>query len=81
MLESDPVTIRTVDGGTVIAAVHGGFISFSRNKLSILAEVAELAEEIDVERAQRALDRARSGQDADAEQRAGARLRAVSGVS
>lgn len=29
VLESGPVTIRTSDGGTVVAAVHGGFISFA----------------------------------------------------
>ncbi len=53
VLESGPVTIRTSEGGTVIAAVHGGFISFADDKLSLLAEIAELADEIDVERAQR----------------------------
>ena len=42
VLESGPVTIRTSDGGTVIAAVHGGFISFADDKLSLLAEIAEL---------------------------------------
>ncbi|CAM5609222.1 ATP synthase epsilon chain OS=Streptomyces cyaneofuscatus OX=66883 GN=atpC PE=3 SV=1 [Streptomyces cyaneofuscatus] len=54
VLESGPVTIRTSEGGTVIAAVHGGFISFADNKLSLLAEIVELADEIDVQRAERA---------------------------
>lgn len=79
-LESGPVTIRTSDGGdggTVIAAVHGGFISFADNKLSILAEIAELADEIDVARAERALDRAKAAADAAAERRAEVRMRAV----
>ncbi|PWI44642.1 F0F1 ATP synthase subunit epsilon [Streptomyces sp. ICBB 8177] len=80
VLESDPVTIRTTDGGTVVAAVHGGFITFSDNKLSILAEIAELAEEIDVERAERALQRAKSETDGAAQRRADVRLRAVAGA-
>ncbi len=80
VLESGPVTIRTTDGGTVVAAVHGGFISFSDNKLSILAEVAELADEIEVARAEAALKRAQSDSDAEAEQRADVRLRAATGT-
>ena len=40
-------------------------------------EVAELSEEIDVERAERALERAQAESDALAEQRADARLRTV----
>ncbi|MGW0901239.1 F0F1 ATP synthase subunit epsilon, partial [Streptomyces goshikiensis] len=44
VLESGPVTIRTSEGNTVVAAVHGGFISFADNKLSLLAEIAELAD-------------------------------------
>src|SRR6185436_12805188 len=63
VLESGPVTIRTSDGNTVVAAVHGGFISFADNKLSLLAEIAELADEIDVQRAERALERAKAGGD------------------
>jgi F-type H+-transporting ATPase subunit epsilon len=39
----------------VRAAVHGGFVKVADNKVTIVAGVAELAEEIDVERAQRAL--------------------------
>ncbi|MFF7727342.1 F0F1 ATP synthase subunit epsilon [Streptomyces sp. NPDC008001] len=79
VLESGPVTIRTADGN-VVAAVHGGFISFADDKLSLLAEVAELADEIDVQRAERALERAKSAADAAAERRADVRLRAVTGV-
>ncbi|MEE1927500.1 F0F1 ATP synthase subunit epsilon [Streptomyces sp. TRM 70351] len=80
VLESGPVTIRTTGetgDGTVIAAVHGGFISFADDKLSLLAEIAELSYEIDVERAERALDQAKADQDASAERRAEVRLRAV----
>jgi F-type H+-transporting ATPase subunit epsilon len=80
VLESDPVTIRTTEGETVVAAVHGGFLSFADNKLSILAEIAELADEIDVTRAERALQRAKSDADSAAQQRADVRLRAATGA-
>ncbi|MEV4555977.1 F0F1 ATP synthase subunit epsilon [Kitasatospora sp. NPDC049285] len=79
VLETGPVTIRTAEG-TIVAAVHGGFISFADNKLSILAEIAELADEIDVARAERALENAKSETDAHAERRAEVRLIAARGV-
>lgn len=80
VLESGPVNIRTAGEsgeGTVVAAVHGGFVSFADNQLSLVAEIAELSEEIDAERAQRALEAARTEADAAAERRADVRLRAV----
>ena len=45
-------------GDGIEAAVHGGFLSVSDDYVAILAEVAELSNEIDVERARAALDRA-----------------------
>ncbi|MDT0307163.1 F0F1 ATP synthase subunit epsilon [Streptomyces sp. DSM 44917] len=80
VLQPGPVTIRTTGEtgeGAVVAAVHGGFLSYTDGKLSLLAEIAELSEEIDVERAERALEQARSEQDAAAERRADVRLRAA----
>ena len=68
LLVTGQVTIRTTDGEIVLVAVHGGFLSVSDDTVSILAEVAELAEEIDVARAQEALDRAQ-GDDAEQERR------------
>ncbi len=47
-----------VDGVVRDIAVHGGFVEVSGNKVSILSDVAELADEIDVERARAAKDRA-----------------------
>lgn len=82
VLKTGPVTIRTTGEdtpGTVVAAVHGGFLSYTDGKLSVLAEVAELAEEIDQERAERALEQAKADADADAERRAEVRLAAAAG--
>jgi len=73
LVEGGIVTIRTVEGSDVTAAVHGGFLSVNDNRVSILAEGAELSEEIDVARAERAL----SKDDEDAKARAAARLRAA----
>lgn len=83
VLETGSITIRTTGEsgeGTVVVAVHGGFISFSDDKLSLLAEIAELSDEIDVQRAERALERAKAEADASAERRADVRLRAVTGA-
>ncbi len=77
VLSTGPVTIRTPENETVMAAVFGGFISVAEDRVSILAEVAELADEIDVSAAEQALAEARSQQDAAAEQQAVARLRAA----
>lgn len=75
VLESGPVTIRTPEGETVVAAVHGGFISFADNKLSLLAEVAELADEIDVQHVEQEFARAKAEEDTEAQRRADVRLR------
>ncbi|MGZ7445666.1 F0F1 ATP synthase subunit epsilon [Paenibacillus sp. TH7-28] len=44
--------------GTILIAVHGGFIEVQSDKVIVLAESAELPEEIDVERAIAARERA-----------------------
>ena len=51
------VTIHELDG-IKKAAVHSGFAEIKPEKVSILAEIAEWPEEIDVERAKAAKDRA-----------------------
>ncbi|HEY2273192.1 MAG TPA: F0F1 ATP synthase subunit epsilon [Jatrophihabitantaceae bacterium] len=60
-------------------AVHGGFLSVRPDGVSVLAEMAETADEIDVSRARAALDRADSDtpEGAAARDRALARLRAA----
>ena len=66
------------------AAVHGGFIEVSDNLVTILSDVAELASQIDRNRAERAAasaqERLRAGNDAEAEaalRRAQVRLQAA----
>ena len=76
------VRIQQEGGEELTFAVHGGFLSVTDDGVSILAEIAEQADEIDVARAQQALERARSaGEDDDeaaaAASRALSRLRAT----
>lgn len=81
VLQTGPVRVNKTDGGVVMAAVHGGFISVAADQVSILAEEAELAEEIDVAAAEAELARLKAGTDADmvAQRRAEARLQAAEG--
>ncbi|MEY2627641.1 MAG: putative synthase subunit epsilon [Actinomycetota bacterium] len=75
--------------GTVLdVAVLGGFVEVSNNAVTILSDGAELASEIDVERARRAKERAeehlRTEHDAETEaalRRAHARLSAAGGLT
>lgn len=76
------VRIKQEGGDELVVAVHGGFLSVTEDGVSILAELAELADEIDVPRAQAALERARGAaaeapEARAAEQRAMSRLRAA----
>ena len=76
------VRIQQDGGEEMVFAVHGGFLSVTEDGVSVLAELAERSDEIDVARAQQALDRARAaGEDDDeaaaAASRAMSRLRAA----
>jgi F-type H+-transporting ATPase subunit epsilon len=81
LADAGAVRIKREGADELVFAVHGGFLSVTEDGVSILAEFAETADEIDVHRAQAALERARA--DADnpdaraAEQRALSRLRAA----
>jgi F-type H+-transporting ATPase subunit epsilon len=80
--EAGVVRIDPTDGESFHAAVFGGFLSVTAESVTILAEVAEMAEEIDVAAARDALQRAEGGGDdvddtAAAAARARARLRAA----
>jgi F-type H+-transporting ATPase subunit epsilon len=74
------VRIQQADGVEQTVAVHGGFVSVREDGVSVLAEIAESSDEIDVARARAALERAGSGTDEEsvaARDRALARLRAA----
>jgi F-type H+-transporting ATPase subunit epsilon len=74
------VRIQQADGVEQRVAVHGGFLSVREDGVSILAEMAESADEIDTARARAALERLGAGSDQEtvvARERAKARLRAV----
>ena len=70
-LDIGRVKITTVDGDEITAAVHGGFVEVSHDKVTVLSDVAELSNEIDVERARRAEsaaeERLRTEQDVEVE--------------
>jgi F-type H+-transporting ATPase subunit epsilon len=84
-LDIAPVTIRTPSGDEV-AAVHGGFVEVSGDKVTILSDVAELSHQIDVERARRSKEEAEAAlereHDAECEaqvRRAHVRIQAAGG--
>ena len=81
-LEPGVVRVKT-SGGEEVAAVHGGFVEVRDDRVIILSDVAELAKDIDVQRAQRAKDAA-TGDDEEAvaaRARAEARLNAANRAS
>lgn len=76
------LVIRREGHEDVLIAIHGGFMEVRENKVTVLADTAERAEEIDVARAEAAKDRAeallkRSASDEEFE-RARAALRRAS---
>ncbi|WP_280410585.1 F0F1 ATP synthase subunit epsilon [Nocardia asiatica] len=79
LVEGGTVTIVDTDGQRIVAAVHGGFFSVTANSVRVLAESAEIADEVVVEAARRVL----ADSDASQEQQkaAQARVRAVEQVS
>ena len=81
LAEGGVVTIRTDSGEDVVVAAHGGFLSVTERGVSILAETAEISNEIDVQRARDALSRAEADRDdpeaTAAARRAQSRLRAA----
>ena len=65
------VKVNLTVGGVEHIAVHGGFVEVRDNRVIILSDVAELIDQIDVERARKAKDEAeaalRAGSDGEAE--------------
>lgn len=59
-LEIGKVIIRPEAGDDITFAVHGGFVEVSNNEVTVLSDVSEASEHIDVDRAQAALANAKS---------------------
>ncbi len=92
-LDAGVVSVFDPDGAEELMAIGGGFFQVAHNQAIILADSAEFAHEINLERAQESLNRAQSRLEgkmdeefqehrADAEQalkRARARIRLASG--
>jgi F-type H+-transporting ATPase subunit epsilon len=68
MLADGVLRIDLPDGGRTVIAVHGGFISVDQNVVKVLAELAELGSEVDLERAEAAKQRALEGGAEDTEE-------------
>lgn len=75
LVEGGTVAITTTDGERRVAAVHGGFLSMTGGTVTVLAESAEFAEDIDVDSARSVLSE--GSDDADALAMARGRVRAV----
>ena len=71
------VDVQTTDGETWIAAVDAGFLSVAHNRVSVLSEHAEMAHDIDLEKARQELERCKdSGENDDEVQATVRRLEA-----
>lgn len=57
-LEIAPITVKKRGSKDVVIAVNGGFMEVRKDKVVILAESAELPEQINVDRAKAAKERA-----------------------
>jgi F-type H+-transporting ATPase subunit epsilon len=87
-LTENHTRITLADGSQLDVAVHGGFVQVGNNKVSILSDIAELADDIDRPRALAAAERAeatlRNEHDVEAVaalSRAHARLNASGGLA
>lgn len=85
-LDIGTVRVHAEDGTEDTIAVHGGFVEVSHDNVTVLSDVAEVASQIDVERARAAEERAehalRTEHDAEAEaalRRARVRIAAATG--
>jgi F-type H+-transporting ATPase subunit epsilon len=57
-LETYPVRVLLPGSGEVVVAVHGGFVEVRDDKVTVLSDVAELPEQIDLVRARTAQESA-----------------------
>lgn len=59
-LDIGTVRVHQEGGNEETVAVHGGFVEVSHDRVTVLSDVAEVASQIDVERARAAQERAES---------------------
>lgn len=59
-LEVGKVTVRPAEGSDIFFAVHGGFVEVSTNEVTLLTDVSETADQVDVERATAAMAAAKA---------------------
>jgi F-type H+-transporting ATPase subunit epsilon len=85
LLQGGTVQVRTVDDEYFVAAAPDGFISVANDRVSILAENAEMGHDIDLEEARRELEEALAAgipeDDGDEVRLAEARVRAAEQTS
>jgi F-type H+-transporting ATPase subunit epsilon len=65
LLVDSALRIEESDGTKMLVAVHGGFFSVDSNQVNVIAEIAELAEDIDLDRAKAALAAAQAANEED----------------
>lgn len=66
-LDIGVLRVRTVEGEEERVAVHNGFLYFRANELVVLADLAELASEVDTGRAEQRLRQLKDRTDAEAD--------------
>jgi F-type H+-transporting ATPase subunit epsilon len=65
LVGTGPVKIWLTDGSVVPVAVHSGFVQVSGDAVTILSDVAELPDQLDVARAEAAATRVRTALQGD----------------
>lgn len=80
LLRDGVVRVEASDGSSIRAAVSGGFFAVDSDRVSVLAERAVLATEIDVDAARRELAAARDAQDIKRQKELEAHIEAAVGV-
>lgn len=63
VIEIGSIVVTDTNGSPITFATSGGFVEVSNNSVTVLAETAELASDIDVERARAAEERATAALD------------------
>jgi F-type H+-transporting ATPase subunit epsilon len=74
-LDIGTVRVHGEDGTEEIIAVHGGFVEVSKDRVTVLSDVAEVASMIDIERARSAAERAENSLRSEQNVQADAALR------